>query len=102
MIDAIRCIPFLLFAYLLYYCGPMFGIRLNSWTTGLLALVIYNTAYPTEILRGAWSQLPADQEDAARAFGFTSTRLFTRIRRPQIFISAGPMLGNQIVALIKD
>ena len=80
----------------------MFGIRLSSWMTGLVALVVYNTAYLAEILRGAWSQLPADQEEAARAFGFTGTRLFTRIVVPQIFIIAGPMIGNQIVALIKD
>ena len=54
-VDTMRCIPFLLFAYLLYYGLPALGIRMSGWNTGLLALVVYNTAYMAEILRSAWA-----------------------------------------------
>jgi polar amino acid transport system permease protein len=100
--DLIRSMPFLLLAYILYYVLPEFSIRLSSWTTGLLALVIYNTAYFAEILRGAWSHLPADQEEAAKAFGYSRPRRFVRIIAPQILIGAAPVLGNQMIAIIKD
>jgi polar amino acid transport system permease protein len=101
-VDTVRCIPFLMLAYLTYYCLPTIGIRLSHWTVGLLTLIVYNTAYFAEILRGAWAHLPHEQEDAGRAFGYTRTRLFMRIIAPQVFLSAAPVLGNQTIILIKD
>jgi len=64
--------------------------------------VIYNTAYFSEILRGAWSHLAFEQEEAARAFGYFGFRLFARIIGPQVFMAAGPIIGNQFIQLIKD
>lgn len=101
-VDTIRCIPFLMLAYLAYYCLPTVGIWLSHWTVGLLTLVVYNTAYFAEILRGAWAHLPHEQEEAGRAFGYTRTKLFVRIIAPQVFLAAAPVLGNQTIILIKD
>jgi polar amino acid transport system permease protein len=102
IVDGVRCIPFLLFAYLVYYCLPVTGIRFDNWTAGLLTLVVYNTAYFAEILRGAWSHLPREQEETGRAFGYSGMGLFLRIIAPQIVLAAGPVLGNQSIILIKD
>jgi polar amino acid transport system permease protein len=102
LVDGVRCIPFLLLAYLIYYCLPAVGVRFDSWTAGLLTLILYNTAYFAEILRGAWSHLPHEQEESARAFGYSGIPLFVRIIAPQIFLAAGPVLGNQLIILIKD
>jgi polar amino acid transport system permease protein len=102
LVDGIRCIPFLLFAYLVYYCLPVVGIRLTNWTAGLVTLVIYNTAYFAEVLRGAWSHLPHEQEESGRAFGYSGMRLFVRIIAPQVVLAAAPVLGNQSIILIKD
>jgi polar amino acid transport system permease protein len=101
-VDSIRCIPFLMLAYLTYYCLPTVGVRLSHWTVGLLTLIVYNTAYFAEILRGAWAHLPHEQEEAGRAFGYTRTKLFVRIIAPQVFLAAAPVLGNQTIILIKD
>ena len=101
-VDTLRCIPFLMLAYLTYYCLPEIGIRLSDWTVGLLTLIVYNTAYFAEILRGAWAHLPHEQEEAGRAFGYTRSKLFLRIIAPQVFLSAAPVLGNQMIILIKD
>jgi len=101
-VDTFRCIPFLMLAYLTYYCLPEIGIRLSDWTVGLLTLIVYNTAYFAEILRGAWAHLPHEQEEAGRAFGYTRSNLFLRIIAPQVFLAAAPVLGNQIIILIKD
>src|ERR1700742_2537214 len=54
-VDGMRCIPFLLFAYIVYYGLPSLGLRLDNWTSGLAALTLYNAAYIAEILRGAWA-----------------------------------------------
>ncbi len=66
-VDGMRCIPFLLFAYIVYYGLPSFGIRLDNWTSGLVALTIYNAAYMAEILRGAWAAQPHEPIEAGVA-----------------------------------
>ncbi len=102
LVDAMRCVPFLLFAYLIYYGLPSLGLRLSNWSAGLLALVIYHTAYMAELLRGAWLQLPSETIEAGRAYGFAGMGLFRRIILPPVLFAALPNLGNQLIQIIKD
>jgi polar amino acid transport system permease protein len=101
-VDCMRCVPFLLFAYIVYYGLPSLGVRLDNWTSGLLALIIYNAAYMAEILRGAWTAQPSEPIEAGVAFGFSEIRLFRRIILPPLLLSAGPVIGNQMIQIIKD
>jgi len=101
-VDGMRCVPFLLFAYIVYYGFPSLGIRLDNWTSGLAALTIYNAAYMAEILRGAWAAQPREPIEAGIAFGFSSVGLFRRIVLPPLLLAAGPVLGNQMIQIVKD
>ncbi len=102
LVDGMRCVPFLLLAYIVYYGLPTFGIRLNNWTAGLCALVLYNAAYLGEILRGAWAGLPSEYTDAAHAFGFQGLLLYRRIILPPVILASVPIIGNQVIQIIKD
>ena len=102
VVDGMRTIPFLLLVYLVYYGLPQLGIQLDRWSSGLSALVIYHTAYISEIVRGAWTNLSADQIEAGRAHGFAGFRLFRRIILPQLFYASAPVIGNQAVQILKD
>jgi polar amino acid transport system permease protein len=101
-IDVMRCVPFLLFVYLLYFGFPSFGLRLDNWTAGVVALVLYNTAYMAELLRAAWSGLPKEQIEAGTAFGFVGWRLFRHIILPPVLLAALPLIGNQLIQIVKD
>jgi polar amino acid transport system permease protein len=101
-VDGMRCVPFLLFAYIVYYGFPSFGVRLDNWSTGLAALTIYNAAYMAEILRGAWMAQPREPIEAGIAFGFPELKLFRRIILPPLLLSAGPVIGNQVIQIVKD
>jgi polar amino acid transport system permease protein len=101
-VDTMRCIPFLLFAYIVYYGLPSIGLNLNNWTAGLVALSIYNAAYMAEILRGAWMGLTSDAIDAGYAFGFTGLSHFRRIALPPLLLAAAPVVGNQVIQIVKD
>jgi polar amino acid transport system permease protein len=101
-VDGLRAIPFLMLLFIVYYCLPAVHVRLSRWTCGLSALVLYNTAYFAEILRGAWAHLPHEQEEAGRAFGHAGLGLYRRIILPQILIAASPILGNQMITLVKN
>ena len=101
-VDGMRCVPFLLFAYIVYYGLPSLGLRLDNWSSGLAALTIYNAAYMAEILRGAWAAQPREPIEAGIAFGFSNMALFRRIVLPPLLLAAGPVIGNQMIQIIKD
>src|ERR1700738_4608978 len=101
-IDGMRCVPFLLFAYIVYYGLPSLGLRLDNWTSGLAALIIYNAAYMAEILRGAWVVQPREPIEAGVAFGFSEVKLFRRIILPPLLLSAGGVGGEQMIPSNKE
>jgi polar amino acid transport system permease protein len=101
-VDLMRCVPFLLFAYIIYYGLPSLGVKFDNWSSGLAALIIYNTAYMAEILRGAWAAQPREPIEAGIAFGFPELRLFRRIILPPLVLNAGPVIGNQMIQIVKD
>lgn len=102
LVDAMRCIPFLLFAYVIYYGLPSLGLRLNSWYAGLTALVLYNTAYMAEAFRGGRRALSLDIVEAGTAFGFRRFSLARYVVFPPIIFQALPIIGNQIIQIVKD
>jgi polar amino acid transport system permease protein len=102
LVDAGRCIPFLLLTYIVYFGLPSAGVVLDKWTAALTTLVLYNTAYMAEILRAGWASLPSEQTQAARAFGYSGLLMLRRIILPQVLIAVGPVIGNQLIQLIKD
>jgi polar amino acid transport system permease protein len=101
-VDGMRCVPFLLLVYVVYYGLPSFGLRLDNWGSGLAALVLYNSAYMAEILRGAWAAQAPEPIEAGSAFGFHGLGLFRRIVLPPLVLAAGPVIGNQMIQIIKD
>ncbi|HEY1779634.1 MAG TPA: amino acid ABC transporter permease [Roseiarcus sp.] len=101
-VDAMRCVPFLLFAYFIYFGLPAIGLRMDNWISGLIALILYNIAYMAELLRASWRSLPADTIEAGHAFGFHGLGLFLRIILPPVALAAVPMIGNQTIQIIKD
>ncbi|MGY2048384.1 amino acid ABC transporter permease [Methylobacterium sp. JK268] len=102
VVDALRCVPFLLFAYIVYYGLPSLGLNFDSWSAGLAALGLYHAAYTAEILRGAWAALPREPIEAGHAIGLHGFRLFRRLILPPLLLAAGPVLGNQTIQIIKD
>ncbi len=101
-VDAMRCVPFMLFCYLLYYGLPAWGIRLDNMVAGVAALTLYNAAYVAELLRGASLDLPRECTEAGQAFGFHGWRLVGRVILPPVLLQAVPTLGNQLIQIIKD
>lgn len=101
-IDTMRMLPFLMFIYLLYYGLPALGIQPNAIAASMVGLTLYHGAYFGEIMRGAWSQLPSGQTESARACGLHGFRMIRRIILPQLLGRSVPMLGNQLIYLLKD
>ncbi|MDB5614178.1 MAG: putative amino acid transporter, permease protein [Devosia sp.] len=101
-INAMRALPFLVLAYLLYYGLPQLGLRMNAVTAGLVAMIIYHGAYFTEILRGSRLVLPPGTVEAAEAHGFLPGNIFLHIILPQLLLRTRPLIGNQLIYALKD
>ena len=102
VLDLLRTLPFLIVVYLLYYGLPQFGIRMDAWLAGGVALSVYHSSYYAEVLRGARIALPRGQVEAAKAYGFTKFAMYYRILLPQMVLQSGPLFGNLMVGCIKD
>lgn len=100
-VDLMRCVPFMLFCYLMYYGLPYVGITLGNFTVGIVSLSIYHASYMAELLRGAWKEMPKDTVEAGTAFGFHGWHLL-RIILPPLVITAMPTLGSAFMQIIKD
>src|SRR3984893_11579520 len=55
-----------------------------------------------DAVRGAWPGRPREPIEAGVALGFPELRLFRRIILPPLLLSAGPVIGNQMIQIIKD
>jgi polar amino acid transport system permease protein len=102
LINVMRCIPFLVLLYLVYYALPLWHIYLSPVSAGILALSIYNAAYFSELLRAAWKQIPQEQIEAGLAFGHYGFRLLRRIILKPMIQIALPTFGNQTIQVVKD
>lgn len=100
--SAMRCSPFLLFVYVIYFGLPSYGINFDKYTSGLVALIVYHSAYMAIILRSAWVGIPADILEAGTAYGFRGAAMIRRIIGPLLLMRSIPMVGNQWIQIIKD
>ncbi|SEN23913.1 polar amino acid transport system permease protein [Pseudomonas sp. ok272] len=100
--SVMRMVPFLVLVYLIYYGLPQYGIRIDAWTAGAIALALYHGAYFAEILRGNRLTLPLGQVESAKAHGFRPLPMYLHIVLPQLLFRSRPLIGNQMVYAMKD
>ncbi len=101
-IEIIRGTPFLVQLFLLYYGGPLVGLRLDAVPAGILGLTIYGSPYFAEIFRGGFAAVPVGQIEAARAVGMSEMTITRRILLPLALVSALPALVNFSIILTKE
>lgn len=101
-IEFIRGTPFLVQLFVLYYGGPLIGLRLDALPAGILGLTLYGSAYFAEIFRAGFNAVPKGQIEAARAIGFTPGAILRRVEIPAMLVSALPALVNFAIILTKE
>jgi polar amino acid transport system permease protein len=101
-IEVIRCTPFLVQVFLVYYVGPVFGLKLSAFLSGIICMSIYGSAYFAEIYRSGLQSIPNGQIEAAKVLGLSRLQILTRIVLPQMMTLILPMLANQMIVLVKE
>lgn len=77
------------------------GLIGSPFAAGLVAMVLSETAYISEIHRGGLKSVAGGQGEAGRALGIPWGGVQRRIVIPQAFRVALPALGNEFVTIIK-
>ncbi len=57
-------------------------------------------AYLTEVLAGSIRSIPAGEIEAARAFGFSRVKIYTKLILPSAIKRALPYYGNEVIILL--
>lgn len=98
-----RGIPLMMVVFWTYFCVPMLlGRDINGFATMACTLVVYESAYIAEIVRGGIQALPSGQYEASRALGMSYFKALRLIILPQALYNTLPSLISQLVSIIKD
>ncbi len=99
-VELIRNTPFLVQVFVIYFGLPSLGIRLESDTCAVLAMVLNGSAYTIEIVRAGIESIGHGQTEAARALGLHRLQTFRLIVLPQALKAVLPPLGSQFILLM--
>jgi polar amino acid transport system permease protein len=101
-VELIRSTPLLIQIFFIYFVLPNFGIVLDAFAAGVLAIGIHYAAYCSEVYRAGFDNVHRGQWEAAMALNLGSWTTFRDIILPQAIPPIIPALGNYLVALFKE
>jgi polar amino acid transport system permease protein len=101
-IELARNSPLLIQIYLIYFGLPLIGLTFSPFLCGVIAIAGQHGAFLAEIFRGGVGSIPRGQWEAATALGLGRWRAFRLVILPQAFRLVLPVIGNQLLILIKD
>ncbi|GFZ27783.1 amino acid ABC transporter permease [Lactobacillus corticis] len=102
IIDVIRNLPLLLILFFTYFGLPAIGIRVGSVSASITALVVFESAMISEIVRAGIESIDYGQMEGARSNGMTYVQAMYHIIVPQAVHNMIPALLSQFVSLVKD
>lgn len=102
LVELIRSTPLLIQIFFLYFVFPSFGLTLDAFTAGVLALGIHYAAYCSEVYRAGFDNIHRGQWEASVALNLSAWTTFRDIIIPQAIPPIVPALGNYLVALFKE
>lgn len=102
LVELIRSTPLLIQIFFLFFVFPKFGVVLDAFTAGVLAIGIHYAAYCSEVYRAGFDNIPRGQWEASIALNLSQWTTFKDIIIPQVIPPIVPALGNYLVALFKE
>jgi polar amino acid transport system permease protein len=85
----------------MFFVLPLFGIYLNNYVTGVLALSLNLGAYGSEVVRGGIQSVPRGQYEAAIALNLSPLDRMRRVILPQAILLMLPPWSNLMIETLK-
>jgi len=102
IVEFIRSTPLLVQLFMLFYVLPHYGIRMDAFTTGVIALGIHYATYTSEVYRSGIEGVPRGQWEASTALNLSTVTTWTSVVLPQAIPMVIPSLGNYLIAMFKE
>ena len=100
-IELFRGTSLLVQLFWIFFVLPLFGITLEKFTAGFVAVGMNLGAYGAEVVRGAIQAVPKGQYEAALALNMSPMTRMRRIIFPQAILLMLPPWGNLLIELLK-
>jgi polar amino acid transport system permease protein len=102
-VEFFRNLPLILVVYWAYYVMPILvGVKLDAFSTGLVALSLNVSAYNAETFRAGIGSVRKGQTEAGLALGMSRWQAMREIILPQAAKRVLPVLASTWVSLFKD
>jgi polar amino acid transport system permease protein len=100
-IEIFRGTSLLVQLFWIFFVLPLFGLPLEKFTAGFMAVGMNLGAYGAEVVRGAIQSVPKGQYEAALALNMSPMTRMRRIIFPQAVLIMLPPWGNLMIELLK-
>lgn len=100
-IEVFRGTSLLVQLYWIFFVLPLFGVTLEKFTAGFVAVGMNLGAYGAELVRGGIQSVPKGQWEAAYSLSMSPARRMRRIILPQALVNMLPPWGNLLIELLK-
>lgn len=100
-IEIFRGTSLLVQLYWIFFVLPLFGLSLEKFTAGFIAVGMNLGAYGAELVRGGIQSVPRGQYEACTALNLPPVARFRRIIFPQALLIMLPPWGNLLIELLK-
>lgn len=100
-IEIFRGTSLLVQLFWIFFVLPLFGLPLEKFTAGFVAVGMNLGAYGAEVVRGAIQSVPRGQYEAALALNMSPATRMRRIIFPQAVLIMLPPWGNLLIELLK-
>jgi glutamate/aspartate transport system permease protein len=109
-VNLIRSIPFIMAIFWFYFLTPMMvqkltghqGEAVGPMTSAIVAFIMVESAYYSEIIRAGIQSIPRGQPWAAYALGMNYWQAMGTVVLPQAFRNMTPIMLTQAIILFQD
>ena len=109
-VNLIRSIPFIMAIFWFYFLTPMLvgaitgqqGEAVGPFTSAIVAFIMVESAYYSEIIRAGIQSVPRGQPWAANALGMNYWQSMGYVVLPQAFRNMAPIMLTQAIILFQD
>jgi polar amino acid transport system permease protein len=103
LVYIVRGVPLVMLILWAYFFVPVLvGHSVTGFTTLLVTLVIYESAYTAEVIRAGIEALASGQIEASRALGLSYFQTVKKVILPQALYNMLPSIVGQFVNTIKE
>ncbi|MDB5846375.1 MAG: gltK, partial [Rhodoferax sp.] len=102
-VNGIRAVPLIMVIFWIYFLLPVLsGRQIGAFNSALIAFVLFEGAYFSEIIRAGVKSISRGQMQAALASGMSYLQGMRLVVLPQAFRKMLPVLLTQSIALFQD